>query len=165
MSGRQTRRRSWKVNAFEAIRDAKFWLGGLPPLPEMDAIEWPVLPAFPGDETYLRSLMPDRWPLVDGELTDYQPRQGRKLQAWKIADNCAEMCEIAAGSASRMVDILEEEKERVDADEDMGLDEQLSKVNDIGDFQELCQNYMQSCEDCAATIRVLEFPLLRPRTR
>ncbi len=165
MSGRQTRRRSWRVSAPEAIRDAQAWLSELPSVPEMDAIEWPVLPDLPREDMYLGKVLPDRWPLVEGLLTDYQPRQGRRLQAWKVADNCAELCEISGSSAMRLMDILEEEKENVDGDEELGLDEQLEKITKLSDLQELLQNYAASCDDCAATIRALEFPLLRARTR
>lgn len=165
MSGRQIRRRSWRVNAAEALRDAQSWLSELAKLPEMDAIEWPVLPDLPREDTYLGKVLPDRWPLVEGLITDYQPRKGRRLQAWKVADNCAELCEISGSSAQRLVDILEEEKEHVDADEDLGLSEQLEKINKLADLQELLQNYAASCDDCAATIRALEFPKLRAPTR
>lgn len=131
----------------------------------MTAIEWPVLPDLPREDTYLGKVLPDRWPLVEGQITDYQPRKGRKLQSWKVADNCAELCEISGSSAMRLMDILEEEKEHVDADEEIGLTEQLEKINKLSDLQELLQNYAASCDDCAATIRALEFPKLRPATR
>lgn len=164
MSGRQIRRRSWRVSAPEAIRDAQNWFLELPHVPEKNAVQWPEIPVLPR-EGYIGTVLPDRWPLVEGFITDYQPRQGRKLQSWKIADNCAELCEISGASANKLIDILEEEKEHVDADEELGLAEQLEKINALGELQETLQEYAASCDDCAATIRAVEFPKLRAPTR
>lgn len=170
MSGRQIRRREvgpdtaphYVMAAMSRMADTG---ATVQTVPELAAIKWPELPELPGEDSFMWLVFSGGWPYVTGLVTDFQPRRGRKLQAWKHAEVAAEYVEISAGSAQKLIDALDQLREAIDEDEDLGLDEQLDKLNKIEEMVELLNDYSRQCDDCAATIRALEFPKLRPATR
>ena len=170
MSGRPIRRKETPLlspQTYLSIAQDKMTTSGatVATMPELAAIKWPELPDLPGEDSFMWLVFSGGWPYVKGLVTDFQPRRGRKLQAWKHAEVAAEYVEISAGSAQRFVDALEVLREAIDEDEGLGLKEQLEKLNVIEETVELLNDYSRQCDDCAATIRALEFPKLRAPTR
>lgn len=164
MSGRQVRTREVSGSVGELLGLAKGILNHLSTYADMPeeikAVQWPDLPTFPREDTFIGKIVSSvPGPVqVKGRVTDFQPRKGKSLQRWKLAENAAEMMEVLGSGYREYVDALESAKEVIDADEEMGLKEQLDKINSITEFQETLEDFHRSCEDCAATIRAIQIP-------
>ena len=79
--------------------------------------DWPELPDLQPDVTELQ------WPEVTGQVTDFQPRKGRKLQRWKRAATAASLVRLAAISVGNLEGSIDAKLEAINEDENASLDE------------------------------------------
>lgn len=119
---------------------------------QIDSVVWPQLPKMPrGWE----------WPEVKGSLTDYQPRQGKKLQRWKRADTCAELLGFLSSSVSELSDLMQVKADEATENEDLSLKEQLAIVGPLETFIEEGYDIHDKVDEAAAQIRKIQFPAMR----
>lgn len=119
---------------------------------QMRFIVWPPLPV-------LEDVI--KWPEVSAEVTDYQPRKGKKLQRWKRAEMIGELVGVAALSMIKLEESLDKILEDINADEEASLDEIAAKGAWYEELSNKIWAQLPEMERLQEELGRLTFPALR----
>lgn len=119
---------------------------------QMRSIPWPPLPK-------LEDVI--EWPVVKAEVTDYQPRKGKKLQRWKRAEMIGELVGVAALSMVKLEESLDKILEEINADEEASLDEIAAKGAWYEELGNKIWAQLPEMERLSNELEGIQFPALR----